>query len=87
MARTLSVQSQLSNHEVDHLFHPVSAVLLELVQESVSVQLAALLLTEIACHELQDDSLAHLGPIIVVILEDVSDVQAGGGQSLTGQED
>jgi len=72
MAGSVCIYSQFSDHIVYHLVHPLTSEALEVVQEGVFVVAGALLLAELAGHELKDDLLVHFGSIVVVVHEDVT---------------
>lgn len=86
MARTLSIQTQLNYHKVNHFVYPFSSELLELIQQTISVQVTTFTLTKLTAHELNDDSLTHFRPIIVVIFQNCPNVEAWGCQSLKDKE-
>lgn len=72
MAGRFCVDAQLPDHEVDHLVDPFASEGLEAVEEAISVEAGALLLAELAGHEVEDDLPVHLRAVIVVFHEEVT---------------
>lgn len=86
MAGRLCIDAQLPDHKVDHLVDPLSPEGLEAVEEAISVEAGALLLAELAGHEVEDDLPVHLRAVVVVLHEEVSHLRAADCLHLSGHE-
>ena len=87
MAGCVCVDSQLSNHVVNHLIHPFTPEALEVVEKIVFVVSWAFLLAEFHLDiKIKDDLLVHFRSIIVVFHEDVTDLRAANCVDLGGEE-